>query len=1122
MGFKADEIFADFTLRFGQTPANARTLSEALRRVQNQAGVAADAMDRMGKRQGRARQEMKKTTAAAKKQSAAMSRLGAAAKRSLAVLLGFEAVRRIIVGSLRIFTAFRSEMNSVRAILNATDEDFARLSATARQLGATTQFTARDAAGALKFLARTGLDTEEALGALPKVLDLAAASGIDLATSADIATNIMKGMRLEVSDLGNLVDVLAKTTNSANVDMFELGEAMKIVAPVAAAAGQSVEETAALIGALGDAGIKGTLAGTSLRRMIINLQTGAGQAGPAIARLGLEVNDAEGNFVGLTEIMRQLEGQTVTATDLFELFGTRGIAAAQVLGAKGSAALDELTASLENAGGTAERMREQQMAGLPGVALRLKSAFEGVAITTVQILEPALVSAGNFVVDKLIPAFIGFRTGILLVGDAITLGLLLAIDGAKIAFAGLRVAIFGLLEGIGFMLRELGELGEIFDLEVGTKVANAGQQLLLFGADARRTAQRDLAGTLQGATDNLSTGMTVMRDRIGEAVNEILGVVPAANAAAGALEDLETQTASLGGALAVVAVAPLDLSGFNIQLDELQARIREVFGLEGVGRLSAQELLEVQSTLREMTDEQRDQALALLDSEEALRDVLVEIVELETERADNAQDLAKVAEINEKIREAVSGIADASIEADKAMENFGKSADDAGSDLAGNVRVVLRGVNRLGDAFGFLNDDIRRAVDSVLDIVTALEKARTASGAISLAGGIGIAGAAAGLLGGLLGGESAASKAARESAEENTEALKNLSRNLGALQDIILNTAGELLAVAADAIDSVFEKGLVLFDKFRLGFVLTQDELDALTAFGETLGITLDVVKEVDGGFVVLKEDMEALREAMAKIDMAALTDTFAGASEIAADRRALDDAEDDSLRTLEELLALFAKFTDLPPGIDGFLKSFDLSTAAGRSALDKFIRQLFEQLASAEGLDPAVLGKLSAAEFKDALLDMEKLLDDLGDEAESQGGDVTNFVRDSRITVAQGSVVIAQLDSIRVLNRLQLDQLMILTGQAGPGVLLPPPSSATAAVTGGVGTATTGGGSVTIQGVTINVNLQGGTEDNQVREFGNKVGIAAAEALDQALQELLRRRQRGVGDPSNTSRSAF
>ncbi len=345
---------------------------------------------------------------------------------------------------------------------------------------------------------------------------------------------------------------------------------------------------------------------------------------------------------------------------------------------------------------------------------------------------------------------------------------------------------------------------------------------------------------------------------------------------------------------------------------------------------------------------------------------------------------------------------------------------------------------------------------------------------------------------------------------------------VGALQDIILNTAGELLAVAADAIDSVFEKGLVLFDKFRLGFVLTQDELDALTDFAESLGITLDVVKEVDGGFVVLKEDMEALREAMAKIDMAALTDTFAGASEIAADRRALDDAEDDSLRTLEELLALFAKFTDLPPGIDGFLKSFDLSTAAGRSALDKFIRQLFEQLASAEGLDPAVLGKLSAAEFKDALLDMEKLLDDLGDEAESQGGDVTNFVRDSRITVAQGSVVIAQLDSIRVLNRLQLDQLMILTGQAGPGVLLPPPSSATAAVTGGVGTATTGGGSVTIQGVTINVNLQGGTEDNQVREFGNKVGIAAAEALDQALQELLRRRQRGVGDPSNTSRSAF
>jgi hypothetical protein len=141
----------------------------------------------------------------------------------------------------------------------------------------------------------------------------------------------------------------------------------------------------------------------------------------------------------------------------------------------------------------------------------------------------------------------------------------------------------------------------------------------------------------------------------------------------------------------------------------------------------------------------------------------------------------------------------------------------------------------------------------------------------------------------------------------------------------------------------------------------------------------------------------------------------------------------------------------------------------------------------------------------------MEKLLDDLNRETDAQGGGVTNFVRDSRITVAQGSVLIAIMDSIRLLNRLQLDQLMILTGVAGPGVIAPPPSSAVSSAFSPVGTSTAAGAGIIIQELNITVPVQ--STDTAARISAREFGISTAEAIAARLQELTRRRSRGVGE---------
>jgi TP901 family phage tail tape measure protein len=222
----------------------------------------------------------------------------------------------------------------------------------AKRLGSTTRFSATDAAEGLKFLARAGFDAQEATRALAGTLNLAQASGIDLGRAADIASNVLTGFRLEVVEIERVVDVLAKTTNSANTDMTQLGDAMKFVAPVAAGLGISLEETAAAVGALSDAGLQGTLAGTGLRRVLAELEAPSNKTEGHLKALGVTLEEVKPSTVGLVAALQRLKDAGVDTGQAMQLFGQRGGPAFEVM-SNGIPKITAMTAELKNAEGTA-------------------------------------------------------------------------------------------------------------------------------------------------------------------------------------------------------------------------------------------------------------------------------------------------------------------------------------------------------------------------------------------------------------------------------------------------------------------------------------------------------------------------------------------------------------------------------------------------------------------------------------------------------------------------------------------------------------------------------------------------------------------------------------------------
>lgn len=308
---------------------------------------------------------------------------------------------------------FEAQMSRVQGISGATEAELKSLTDQAIELGAKTSFSATEAAEGMENLASAGFTTNEIMQAMPGLLDLAASSGADLATASEIAASAVRGFGLEASDTAHVADVFAEAAARTNAQTEDMGEAMKYIAPVAKAMGQSLEMTAAAVGIMSDAGIKGSQAGTSLRGALSRLAKPTEAMTKTMEKLGLEFYDAQGNMLPLDDIIGELESSMAGLTQeqrnnaLVTLFGQESLSGMLALIERGPDELSALSKSFEEADGAAGDMADTMLDNTSGSIEEMMGSIETLAIKLQQVLAPTVTA-----VVKKITEFVNFLSSL--------------------------------------------------------------------------------------------------------------------------------------------------------------------------------------------------------------------------------------------------------------------------------------------------------------------------------------------------------------------------------------------------------------------------------------------------------------------------------------------------------------------------------------------------------------------------------------------------------------------------------------------------------------------------------------------------------------------------------------
>lgn len=291
---------------------------------------------------------------------------------------------------------FEDQMARVQAISGATGEGFEELQEQAREMGRTTSFSATEAAQGMEMLARAGWDTHSVMVGIEPVLRMAEAAQLDLGRASDITSDIMTAFRIEAEQVGSVTDVLAATATSANTTVEMLGQTMAYAAPAAHAAGLGIEEVAAMSGALADAGIKGSRAGTTLNAMLTDMSNLSEQAAEQMEEQGVAIYDVNGNMRSMVDIIADIEDATRDMTsqqrdNFLQLgFNSRSLRGLNVLLAEGADSLRDYTTELENSEGAVETMGETMRDTLAYELKELRSEVDGILLDLGEGLVPVI------------------------------------------------------------------------------------------------------------------------------------------------------------------------------------------------------------------------------------------------------------------------------------------------------------------------------------------------------------------------------------------------------------------------------------------------------------------------------------------------------------------------------------------------------------------------------------------------------------------------------------------------------------------------------------------------------------------------------------------------------------
>lgn len=296
--------------------------------------------------------------------------------------------------AVKVTSDFESAMSKVSAISGATGGDLDALNQKAQEMGAKTKFSATESAEAFTYMAMAGWKTQDMLDGIDGIMNLAAADGLDLATTSDIVTDALTAFGLSASDSGHFADVLAKASSNANTNVSMLGESFKYAAPVAGALGYSAEDTAIALGLMANAGIKGSQGGTALRGSLTRLIKPTDDAAALMEQYGLSMTNADGSMKSLGEVMGMLRDKLGGLTEAeqaqvaAQIFGQEAMSGMLAIINASDSDYAKLTDAIYDADGAAQQMADTMLDNLSGQLTLLKSALEGLAIQFGEILMP--------------------------------------------------------------------------------------------------------------------------------------------------------------------------------------------------------------------------------------------------------------------------------------------------------------------------------------------------------------------------------------------------------------------------------------------------------------------------------------------------------------------------------------------------------------------------------------------------------------------------------------------------------------------------------------------------------------------------------------------------------------
>lgn len=363
-----------------------------------------------------------------------MSGLGSFAQKGFSVVstvakAATAAIGAGIVASVKVGAAFESEMSKVQAISGVTGDELAQLTAKAKEMGAKTKFSASESAQAFEYMAMAGWKTDDMLNSIDGVMNLAAASGEDLASVSDIVTDAMTAMGLaadgttnivkdgytkEVSNASHFADVLAAASSNSNTNVAMMGETFKYAAPLAGALGYSVEDLAQAIGLMANSGIKGSNAGTALRSVLTRLAKPPKEAAEAMEQYGISMKNSDGTMKSLMEVMENmrdsLQGlpEDEQAAAAAAIGGQEAMSGLLAIVNASESDFKKLANAIDNADGSAEQMADIMQNNLTGQLTIMRSAAEALGIEIYESIQQPLtdiVKAGTQAINELTEAF---------------------------------------------------------------------------------------------------------------------------------------------------------------------------------------------------------------------------------------------------------------------------------------------------------------------------------------------------------------------------------------------------------------------------------------------------------------------------------------------------------------------------------------------------------------------------------------------------------------------------------------------------------------------------------------------------------------------------------------------